>query len=158
MALIVKGTIYNRMFKMISSVDHLSLKTGAAPVVKIGKAGGAISAAAGAVTELTNGWYYIALTMVDTNTAGDLAFYVTGTGADDNDWTDQVQDPTVAVFGVNLVQWLGTTPLALTTAGRVNAMASLRAGTCQAGSTTTTIVLDAAASSQNNLYLDQVVI
>src|SRR6266850_2934202 len=90
MALIKGGVTYTRLFKMISSTDHFSLKTGASPVVNISKNGGAFAAAGGTITELTNGWYKIALTNTDTNTIGDLAYYITGTGADDTDFTDQV--------------------------------------------------------------------
>ena len=104
MAILAKSTAYSRMFKMISSTDHLSLKTGASPVVNISKAGGAFGAAGGAVTEVANGWYKVALNTTDTGTVGDLAYYITGTGADDTDFVDQVADPTVALFGVNTVQ------------------------------------------------------
>jgi hypothetical protein len=90
MAVLKQSTTYSRMFKMISSVDHLSLKTGASPVVNISKAGAAFGAAAGTVTEIANGWYKVALTTADTNTVGDLAFYITGTSADDTDFSDQV--------------------------------------------------------------------
>jgi hypothetical protein len=88
--LLKQSTAYTRMFKMISSSDHLSLKTTASPVVNISKAGAAFGAAAGAVTEIANGWYKVALTTADTGTLGDLAFYITGTGADDTDFCDQV--------------------------------------------------------------------
>jgi hypothetical protein len=90
MAVLKQSTTYSRMFKMISSTDHLSLKTGASPVVNLSKAGAAFGAAAGAVTEIANGWYKVALTTADTNTVGDLAFYITGTSADDTDFSDQV--------------------------------------------------------------------
>ena len=75
---------------MISSSDHLSLKTGAAPVVNVSKAGGAFAAAGGTVTEVGNGWYKVSLTTTDTNTVGDLAYYITGSGSDDTDFVDQV--------------------------------------------------------------------
>lgn len=91
MALLKQNFTYTRAFKMFSSTDHLTGKTSAAPVVNISKAGGAFSAAAGVVTELTNGWYQIALTAVDTNTVGDLAYYITGTGSDTCDFVDQVE-------------------------------------------------------------------
>jgi hypothetical protein len=90
MAVLKQSTTYKRMFKMISSTDHLSLKASASPVVNISKNGGAFAAAGGAVTEVANGWYYVSLNTTDTNTLGDLAFYITGTGADDTDFCDQV--------------------------------------------------------------------
>jgi hypothetical protein len=110
MALLSVSTTYNRMFKMISSSDHLSLKTGAAPVVKISKNAGAFATAAGTVTEIANGWYEIALTTADTGTVGDLAYYITGTGADDTDFCDQVG-------GANVTQWNGTNVSSPATAG-----------------------------------------
>lgn len=88
--LLKQSTAYTRMFKLISSTDHISLKTGVSPVVNISKAGGAFGAAGGTVTEVSNGWYKVALTTTDTNTLGDIAFYITGTGADDTDFVDSV--------------------------------------------------------------------
>lgn len=90
MRLLKQSTAYTLLFKMISSSDHISLKTAASPVVNISKAGAAFGAAAGTVTEIANGWYKVALTTADTNTLGDLAFYITGTGADDTDFVVQV--------------------------------------------------------------------
>lgn len=85
-----QSTVYTRTFFIVSSSDHLSAKTGAAPVVNISKAGGAFGAAGGAVTEIANGWYKVALSTTDTNTLGDLAYHITGTGADDTDFADSV--------------------------------------------------------------------
>lgn len=90
MALLKQATAVTRMFKMIDSSDHLSKKAGLTCTVNISKAGAAFGAAAGAVTEVANGWYKVALTTVDTGTLGDLAFYITATGADDTDFCDQV--------------------------------------------------------------------
>lgn len=75
---------------MIDSSDHLSKKTGLTCTVNISKAGAAFGAAGGSVTEVANGWYKVALNTTDTNTLGDLAYYITATGADDTDFVDQV--------------------------------------------------------------------
>jgi hypothetical protein len=80
------------MFKMIASSDHISAKTTASPVILLSKAGGAFATAGGTITEVSNGWYKIALTTTDTNTTGDLAYYITGSSADDTDFVDQVGD------------------------------------------------------------------
>jgi hypothetical protein len=88
--LIKQSTAYTRIFRMRSSSDHATPVTGAAPVVTLSKAGGAFAAAGGTVTEIASGWYYIALSATDTNTAGQLAYHITGTGADDVDFVDQV--------------------------------------------------------------------
>lgn len=90
MALLKLSTAYTRTFKLISSTDHFSLKTGVTATVNISKAGAAFGAAAGVVTEVANGWYKIALTTADTGTLGDLSYYITGAGADDTDFVDQV--------------------------------------------------------------------
>jgi hypothetical protein len=86
-----QNTIYTRVFDMISSTDHVTPKTAAAPVVNLSKNGAAFAAAAGPVTELTNGFYKIALTVADTGVAGDLAYHITGTGADAKHFVDEVR-------------------------------------------------------------------
>lgn len=85
-----QSTAYTRMFKMIDSSDHISKKTGLTCTVNISKAGAAFGAAGGTVTEVASGWYKVALTTTDTNTLGDLAYYITATGADDTDFVDTV--------------------------------------------------------------------
>jgi hypothetical protein len=90
MALLKQSTTYTRTFFMVSSTDHLSAKTGLTVVVNISKAGAAFGAAAGAVSEIANGWYKVALTTADTGTLGDLSFHCTSSGADDTDFVDQV--------------------------------------------------------------------
>lgn len=90
MAFYKQSTAYTRMFKMIDSADHFSKKTGLTCTVNLSKAGAAFGAAGGTVTEVANGWYKVALSTTDTNTVGDLAFYITATGADDTDFVDQV--------------------------------------------------------------------
>lgn len=90
MAFYKQSTAYTRAFKMIDSSDHFSKKTGLTCTVNVSKAGGSFAAAGGTVTEVANGWYKVALTTTDTNTLGDLAFYITATGADDTDFVDQV--------------------------------------------------------------------
>ena len=131
MALLKQSTAYTRTFKMISSTDHFSLITGSAPVVNISKAGAAFAAAAGAVSETSAGWYRVALTAADSNTLGDLSFYITGTGADDTDFVDQViaLDFAVANVPANVTQLLGTAWLAPGVAGTPDVNAKLWGGT-----------------------------
>lgn len=93
MALLKQSTAYTRAFFMVASSGsgaHFTGKASASPSVSLSKAGGTFAAAGGTVTELANGWYKIALTTTDTNTLGDLAYRITGTGADTTDFTDQV--------------------------------------------------------------------
>lgn len=87
---IQQSTTYTKEFGMVSSTDHVTAVTGITPVVTLSKAGAAFAAAAGTVTEISVGWYKIALTIVDTNTLGDLAFHITGTGADPTDFALQI--------------------------------------------------------------------
>src|SRR5207253_1183407 len=90
MALYKQSTAYTRTFFMVSSTDHLTAKTGVTPTVNVSKAGAAFGAAGGTVTEIANGWYKIVLSTTDTNTGGDLSFHITGSGADDTDFVDQI--------------------------------------------------------------------
>src|SRR5579859_2184380 len=90
MVQIQQGTAYTREFLMVSSGNHITGQTGAAPTVSLSKAGGAFAGAAGVVAEIGNGFYSVALTGVDTNTLGDLGVHATGTGADPTDWIDEI--------------------------------------------------------------------
>jgi len=75
---------------MVDSADHLAGKTGLTVTLTISKAGGAFASSANSPTEISDGWYSVVLTNVDTNTAGDLLFHATGSGADTTDFADQV--------------------------------------------------------------------
>ena len=88
-----QGFGYNRLFWMVTSASHYLPLTGAAPAVLLSKAGAAFGAAAGAVTEVSgsHGFYQVALTAVDTNTGGDLAYYITAASGDAVFMVDQVQ-------------------------------------------------------------------
>lgn len=85
-----QSTVRNRSFLLVQSSDHLTGLIGATPTVTLSKDCAAFAAAAGVITEIGSGWYKIALTIVDTNTKGDLAFHCTAAGADSNDFADQV--------------------------------------------------------------------
>lgn len=112
MADIAAETIYRRTFLMISATDHLTGLTGLTPTVQIKKNGGSFAAAAGAVTENAFGWYTVALTVVDTNTEGELAYHITATGADPTDFVDQVIRESTSFSGTTNVL---NTPAALLT-------------------------------------------
>lgn len=86
------ATAYSRKFLMVLSSDHISPATGKTVTVNISKGpSGAFGAAAGAVTEIANGWYQVALTTVDTAVTGDLAYNCTASGCDNSDFKDEVQ-------------------------------------------------------------------
>lgn len=90
MALLKQSTAYTRMFLVVQTADHLTGLTGASPTVTVSKAGGAFGAAGGTVTEVSSGFYKIALTTTDTNTVGDLAYHITATSGDATDFVDQI--------------------------------------------------------------------
>ena len=80
-----QSTAYNLSVFMTSSTDHVTGKTGLTLTITASKDGGAFSSISPTVTELANGWYTLALTTTHTNTVGDLALHITGTGADPAD-------------------------------------------------------------------------
>jgi len=82
MSLIAQSTVYPRLFCLGA--------TGLSPIVTISKAGAAFGAAAGAVSEIGSTWYKALLTVIDTETLGDLGYHITAAGADDLDMCDQV--------------------------------------------------------------------
>lgn len=90
MATLKQSTTFTRMFLMVLTSDHVSPLTGATVTVTLSKAGAAFGAAAGTITEVSSGWYKIALTTADTGTLGDLAFHCTATSGDPTDFVDQV--------------------------------------------------------------------
>jgi hypothetical protein len=83
--LLPKGAAYNRTFFM--GVTGLTL------TVTRSKDGAAFGAIAGTVTEISSGWYKLALTSGDTDTEGDIAFHATDGGVNVEDWSDQVAAP-----------------------------------------------------------------
>ncbi len=87
-----KATAFNRSFFM--GVTGLTL------TVTLSKDAAAFGAAAGAVTEISSGWYKIALTTVDTGTEGCLAYHATDGGVNIEDWQDQVAAPVKLADGV----------------------------------------------------------
>lgn len=155
MGLLKQSTVYTRTFKMISSTDHISLKTGAAPVVNLSKAGGSFGGAAGTVSEIANGWYKVALTTGDTGTLGDLSYYITGTGADDTDFLDQIVANILGdILPANVTQWNSQNVATPITNGVpvVDWLPSgWRQSTAQAGAAGS-ITLDASASATNDFY------
>lgn len=115
-----QSTAYTQTFFMVSSTDHLAAKTAASPVVNLAKAGAAFGAAGGAVTEIANGWYKVALSTTDTNTLGDLSFHITGTGADDVDFREQVFARTVDDLMATFTLPTNFSSLSVDASGRVD--------------------------------------
>lgn len=80
------------VFLMISSADHISPATGITPVVTLSKNGAAFASPAGAVSEIGDGWYKLAIAAADFDTTGPLVLHATGTAADPTDSTFEVWD------------------------------------------------------------------
>ena len=79
------STSYPILFFMADSSDHVTGKTGLSPTVTLSKNGGAFGAAAGAVSEVANGWYALAGNATDRDTLGELALHAAAAGADPAD-------------------------------------------------------------------------
>ncbi len=97
---------YPCFFLMIDSSDHVSAKTGLSPTVTISKSGAAFGSPAGAVTEISSGWYKVAGNATDANTDGPLLLHATGSGADPTDMvcgTVVEFDPRAATTVQNIV-------------------------------------------------------
>jgi hypothetical protein len=108
MALLKQSTAYTRAFLLVQTSDHLSGLTGATPAVTLSKAGSTFASAGGTVTEVSSGWYKIALTTTDTNTVGDLAYHITATSGDPTDFTDQVSATILGdTLSANVLSWNG---------------------------------------------------
>lgn len=73
------------LFFLTLSSDHISPATGLSPAVTLSKNGGTFGSAAGAITEIANGWYKVAGNAVDTNTLGPLALHASVATADNCD-------------------------------------------------------------------------
>src|SRR5436853_5046996 len=177
MAQMKQSTAYNRMIMMIDSTDHVTGKTGLTLTITASKNGAAFASIAPTVTDRGSGWYNLALTSAITDTLGDLALHITGTGADPTDLVDQIiaQDlnsvavpaNVTQVGGVNIAtaasgylpsdvrQWIGSAPNALI-GGRVDSVEQFEAGTAQAGAAGS-ITLRSGASATDNLYTRQLV-
>ncbi len=108
-------TAYKIPFFMTQSADHVTGLTGASPTVTLSKNGGAFGAAAGAVTEISSGWYAVAGNSTDNNTLGPLALHATAASGDPTDTLHEVvaEDLTTAtVAAVTTVTNLTNAPTA----------------------------------------------
>ena len=85
-----QATARNLMIFMTDALDRLSGKAGLTLTITASKDGGAFAAITPTVTDRGNGWYALALTPDHTDTLGDFALHVTGTGADPSDLVRQV--------------------------------------------------------------------
>jgi hypothetical protein len=92
MRVLRKSQTRNVVVFMTDSSDHISGKTGLTLAITASKDGASFASITPTVTELTNGWYKLALTASHTDTLGDLALHITATGADTLDFMMEVKD------------------------------------------------------------------
>ncbi len=85
MRMLKQSTTANVMVFMTDIADHVTGKAGLTLTITQSKDGGAFASITPTVTDRGNGWYNLALTTTHTNTLGDLALHITGTGADPTD-------------------------------------------------------------------------
>jgi hypothetical protein len=96
-----QNTARNVLVFMADSTDHVTGKTGLTLTIIGSKAGAAFASISPTVTERSNGWYQLALTASHTDTLGDLALHITGTGADPADILMQVVSHDLSAIGKN---------------------------------------------------------
>jgi hypothetical protein len=87
---IKQSTARDLMIFLTDSSDHITGKTGLTLTITASKNGAAFGSITPTVTERGNGFYSLALTTSHTDTLGDLALHITGTGADPADIILQV--------------------------------------------------------------------
>lgn len=90
MRVVKQSTARDVMVFMTDSSDHITGKTSLTLTITASKNGAAFGSISPSVTERGSGWYSLALTSSHTDTLGDLALHVTGSGADPTDTLLQV--------------------------------------------------------------------
>lgn len=91
MSRLLQSTARSKVVFMTDSTDHVTGKTGLTLTITASKDGGSFASITPTVTELATGWYKLALTSSHTDTVGDLALHITGTGADPTDVVWEVE-------------------------------------------------------------------
>jgi hypothetical protein len=108
MRILKQSTTYNLAVFMTQDADHVTGAAGLSLTITASKDGGSFSSITPTVTELSSGWYKLALTTSHTDTLGDLALHVTATGADPTDLAMQVRANVLGdTLPANLLQSLG---------------------------------------------------
>lgn len=90
MRLLKQSTARDILVFMTDALDHVTGKAGLTLTITASKNGAAFGSITPTVTERGSGWYALALTSSHTDTLGDLALHITGTGADPTDLVSQV--------------------------------------------------------------------
>lgn len=90
MRLLKQSTARDIIIFMTNGTDHVTGSTGLTLTITASKNGGSFSSITPTVTELSNGWYKLALTTSHTDTLGDFGLHITATGADPTDVVMQI--------------------------------------------------------------------
>lgn len=90
MRILKVSTARDIMVFMTDVTDHVTGKASLTLTITASKNAGSFSSITPTVTDQGNGWYKLELTTTHTNTLGDLALHITGTGADPSDVLMQV--------------------------------------------------------------------
>jgi hypothetical protein len=160
------STARNRLVFMTDSSDHVTGKTGLTLTITASKDGAAFASVTPTVTERGNGWYNLALTTSHTDTLGDLALHVTGTGADPADLSMQVVADLPGALPAITAGWLTAAGIAADaiTAAKIADGAIDRAtfaadtglqparSNTAAGGGATSVTLDGSASAVTDFY------
>jgi hypothetical protein len=118
MRLLKQSTARDIMVFMADSTDHVTGKTGLTLTITASKNAAAFASITPTVTERGDGWYKLALTSSHSDTLGDLALHITGTGADPADVLCQVVQ---YLPGENDAAIMAKTNLIGTATGELNA-------------------------------------
>lgn len=104
-----QSTTYNLRVFMVDSSDHVTGKAGLTLTITAAKSGtNALSSITPTVTEIASGWYNLALTTGNTDTVGDMAIHITGTGADPTDTVIVIREQVLGdTLTSNAMQWAG---------------------------------------------------
>ena len=137
---------YNALtFKAVLASDHYTPATGKTIVMTISKVGGAFAnLATGATnaTEISNGWYYVALGSADTNLKGDLVVLGLEATIDNVGVECQVIDPSAFMDIANGVE------VGLTVRNALRAMSAMLFGEVSGAQSGTEIFYEAVADSK----------
>jgi hypothetical protein len=139
-------TAYPLVFKMVQE-DHLTAATDLTITATLSKNGATFGAAAGAVTEIGNGYYKVAGNATDSNTLGKLVLHTEADGADDKDTEFEVvveNLTTAKVAAVGTVDNLTNAPTegGLTAEMKTDVTTAATAATPVAASVTATVNAD----------------
>lgn len=109
------STAANIMVFMADSSDHVTGKASLTLTITASKDGAAFASISPTVTERGSGWYNLALTSSHTDTLGDLALHITGTGADPTDLACRI----VAVDHASATGFVSSVPTVVGAVGSV---------------------------------------